>query len=77
MYGGPNKEKVCFQTVKVRNRKNSSLEINAVIVDFCPTRGCLWPMDELSYNVDIYGEMTWTMLGAGFDQGVMEIEVQV
>ncbi|KAJ3406141.1 hypothetical protein HDV05_006136, partial [Chytridiales sp. JEL 0842] len=62
MYGATNKDNVCFQKIRVRNKFNTSLEVEAAIVDFCPTKGCLWNVNDLAYNVDIYGEMTWMML---------------
>ena len=52
-----------------------SLSVMAHIVDFCPTNGCLWPSQNLSFNVDVYGEKTWVALGGGLDEGVIDIEI--
>ncbi|KAJ1559443.1 hypothetical protein HK405_010614, partial [Cladochytrium tenue] len=77
MFGGANKATVCFQTIQVRNAANTSAEVTAHIVDFCPTSGCLWSSDALSYNLDIYGEHTWLALGGGLLDGTVSLEIQV
>ncbi|KAJ3105449.1 hypothetical protein HDU97_008065 [Phlyctochytrium planicorne] len=75
-YGGDNKNQVCFQPILIRNKNSPEKQVEAVIVDFCPTQGCLWSGDDLSRNADIYGENTWTALGAGLDDGSIEVEIQ-
>jgi hypothetical protein len=70
-----NKDQVCWKTIKIRNRKNPSLEVEAVIVDFCPANGCLWNQTERPFNVDIYGQETWKMLGGGLLEGKMDVEI--
>lgn len=74
-YGGQNKRNSCYQTVYIRNSKNHSYIVNASIVDFCPLDGCLWKSHELENNLDLYGQALWTALGAGLDDGVLEIDV--
>jgi hypothetical protein len=70
-----NKKDVCWKTLKIRNKNNPSLQVEAVIVDFCPRNGCLWNRTERSFNVDIYGQETWKKLGGGVLDGKMQIEV--
>ncbi|KAI8923675.1 hypothetical protein BC831DRAFT_470135, partial [Entophlyctis helioformis] len=72
-WGFGNKNRICFQTVRIRNARNTSLELTAHVVDFCPAAGCLWKAEERHRNVDLYGETTFRRLG-GVD-GVIEIEV--
>ncbi|KAJ3197268.1 hypothetical protein HDU67_003783, partial [Dinochytrium kinnereticum] len=76
MWGGANKALICFQKMKIRNRDRPELQVDAYIVDFCPTAGCLWPVDELDKNADIYGEETWVKLGGGLDDAMLNIEIQ-
>ncbi|KAI9354792.1 hypothetical protein DFJ73DRAFT_759198 [Zopfochytrium polystomum] len=77
MYGGPNKNVVCFSTVTIRSASNASAQVTAHVVDFCPTYGCLWTFDMLSYNVDLYGQETWFALGGGVDgDGSLDLEIQ-
>ena len=74
-YGGSNKVNSCFQTLQIRNSKNHSLIVNATIVDFCPTNGCLWPLNQVSRNLDLYGQALWTALGAQSQDSKVEIDV--
>ncbi|KAJ3111450.1 hypothetical protein HDU96_005683 [Phlyctochytrium bullatum] len=76
MYGGANKEAVCFKRIRIRNKAKPAFEVEAYIVDFCPTNGCLWKEEELARNADIYGEETWKRLGGGLDDGVIAVEIQ-
>ncbi|KAL2914081.1 hypothetical protein HK105_206339 [Polyrhizophydium stewartii] len=75
IWGSDNKAKICFQKVQIRNAVNQSLHVEAYVVDFCPTNGCLWPRSELRYNVDIYGQRTFQALGGGLLDGTIDIEV--
>jgi hypothetical protein len=75
MYGLDNKASVCYSKIPIRSARNTSLSVMASIVDFCPTNGCLWPTQNLSYNVDIYGEKTWVALGGGLDEGRIDIQI--
>jgi hypothetical protein len=74
-YGGKNKKIACFQTLKIRNSKNHSFIVEASIVDFCPSNGCLWKSNELANNLDLYGQALWQALGADLNAGVIEIDV--
>jgi hypothetical protein len=75
-YGGKNKQLICFQPIKIRNAKNPSYQITAYIVDFCPATGCNWPRDELTSNVDVYGQAAWFALGGTVGGGLLSIEVE-
>lgn len=75
-WGGRNKQKVCFQNVTIQNAKNASMQLTAVIVDFCPTNGCLWPASELAVNVDLYGSVAWKALGGPVMGGKVAVLVQ-
>ncbi|KAI8802424.1 hypothetical protein BJ742DRAFT_743719 [Cladochytrium replicatum] len=65
----------CWNTVLIR-KKGGSVVLNATIVDFCPTNGCLWPNEERARNLDIYGQHTWEALGGKTNESTMAIEVQ-
>ncbi|KAI9193117.1 uncharacterized protein BJ171DRAFT_533808 [Polychytrium aggregatum] len=75
MYGFANKDKVCWSTLTIRNAANHSQTVQAIVVDFCPANGCLWPADQLANNVDLYGEATWNALGGGLLDGTVNIEI--
>ncbi|KAJ1530120.1 hypothetical protein HK096_008312, partial [Nowakowskiella sp. JEL0078] len=66
----------CWKWVEIRNKAKPDLKVYAVIVDFCPKHGCLWPDDQLAKNVDIYGEYTWIALGGGSTQSTLELEIR-
>ena len=70
------KQAVCFKTMTIRNAKIPAYSIEAVIVDFCPSQGCLWDKRMRHLNADIYGEATWKKLGANLTDGVIEIEIK-
>ena len=70
------KEDVCFKKIIIRNAKKPNLFVEAVIVDFCPATGCLWDKSTRHLNADIYGQETWTKLGANLTDGVIEIEIK-
>eukprot|EP00842_Homolaphlyctis_polyrhiza_P004479 jgi/Hompol1/5031/HPOL_000566-RA len=70
------KSEVCWQSILIRNAANHSMQVTAVIVDFCPTQGCLWAKQNLSRNVDIYGDVTFFQLGGVLVDGIIDIEVQ-
>jgi hypothetical protein len=74
-YGGSNKNRVCYQPILITNTQTKK-NIIAIIVDFCPTNGCLWPSNQLDSNVDIYGQAAWLALGAGLTNGTMPISIQ-
>ncbi|KAJ3307692.1 hypothetical protein HDU76_004440, partial [Blyttiomyces sp. JEL0837] len=76
MYGNNNKAQICFNTLKIRNKNRPELSLVAYVVDFCPRDGCQWDQQGLSFNVDLYGEATWEALGAGLDDGSVELEIQ-
>ncbi|RKO89426.1 hypothetical protein BDK51DRAFT_13864, partial [Blyttiomyces helicus] len=68
---------ICYQTLKIRPKGNPSGELVAHVVDWCPASGCLWPQNQLTTNVDLYGEVTWLALG-GDNQGAMgQVPVEI
>ncbi|KAI8849534.1 hypothetical protein BC829DRAFT_416771 [Chytridium lagenaria] len=71
-----NKAKICFQKLKMRNKNRPEFQVDAYIVDFCPTNGCLWGDEELAKNADIYGEETWLRLGGSIEDATMSVEIQ-
>ena len=70
------KEDVCFKKITIRNKNRPEFSVEAHIVDFCPSTGCLWDTKTRHLNADIYGQETWTKLGAQLTDGVMEIEIK-
>lgn len=69
------KKSICWKSLRIRNRNDHSLFIDAIVVDFCPKNGCLWAKNSREYNVDIYGEESWKALGGGLTQGVLDVEI--
>lgn len=70
------RDKMCWSRIKIRNSQNTSQEVTAAVIDWCPSKGCNWPNEELAFNVDIYGEKTWVALG-GPPMGGGKINVEV
>ncbi|KAJ3177604.1 hypothetical protein HDU87_004357 [Geranomyces variabilis] len=67
---------MCYRTLQLRSRTNSSLPtISAIAVDFCPYGTCNWPAKELANNVDIYGEYTWKALGGQDGGGTIDLDI--
>ena len=75
-WGFKNKDQVCFKPIQIRNKKNPTQTISAIIVDFCPAAGCLWPSEQRPFNVDVYGEDTWFKLGGGKTDAMLDVEIQ-
>ncbi|OAJ42648.1 hypothetical protein BDEG_26075 [Batrachochytrium dendrobatidis JEL423] len=75
-WGGSNKDKICYQTLNIRNAHNHSQRLTAYVVDFCPTKGCMWSAKERQFNVDIYGQRTFSRLGGALMDGIIDIEIQ-
>jgi hypothetical protein len=69
------KKDICWKTVTIRNKNDKSLTIEAVVVDFCPSSGCLWNRRERAWNVDIYGVRSFQALGGRTDGGNIDVEI--
>ncbi|KAJ3060606.1 hypothetical protein HDU98_003462, partial [Podochytrium sp. JEL0797] len=74
-YSATYKAPICFQQLWIRNKFNPAQHITAYVVDFCPTSGCTWGADELPYNVDMYGGISWSNLGFTPTNSKMEVEI--
>lgn len=70
-----NRNEICWKTVKIRNALNHSLAIEAVVVDFCPTSGCLWNPSDRAWNADIYGVISFQALGGEPNGGSINVEI--
>ena len=69
------RNEICWKTVKIRNAENHSLAIDAIVVDFCPSQGCLWKRLDRAWNVDIYGIFSFHTLGGNANAGSLKIEI--
>ncbi len=49
--------------------------VEAVVVDFCPTNGCLWSNSERHANADLYGIKTFQALGGDEKGGAIDVEI--
>ncbi|KAJ3053827.1 hypothetical protein HK097_003293 [Rhizophlyctis rosea] len=72
----PIRDKMCFAKIQIRNANNHSATVEASVVDWCPSNGCLWSKEERAFNVDVYGEKTWFALGGQGSRGTLDIEIQ-
>lgn len=70
------REEICWKTIILRNSA-SNVTVTAVVVDFCPTEGCLWSKSELDKTVDLYGQETWMLLGGDKLGGAGHISIDI
>jgi hypothetical protein len=66
---------LCWQKLIIRSRITGET-ITAVVVDACPTNGCLWNSSSLAFNADVYGVDTFLALGGKADGGSVDVDIQ-
>ncbi|KAI9343485.1 hypothetical protein BDR26DRAFT_801321 [Obelidium mucronatum] len=74
-YAPTYKAPICFQQLWIRNKYDHSKHITAYVVDFCPSAGCTWGEMEIGYNVDMYGGVSWDLLGGSPMDSKIEVEI--